>query len=216
MATPLVHVWNQREIVTADTMNKYVRDPHKFLYAPPACKVTAKQRGTYTGSNPADAVDRGAWLPFNQWKTVPFYPPGKGTKKGEEYDTTGGLMTKANSSGHVWNLVAPEDGLYAVTFSCVLETNGESNNVHFRLGKDQRTDADWTSGYASFASHCPGRAHYASDGTGRYVAHITSTINLKKDQTMSAGGVADKDFLLGRYNLPGRSSLEMRWVGRLP
>ncbi|MFD5050424.1 hypothetical protein [Streptomyces tendae] len=216
MATPLVHIWRQREVVTADTMNRYVRDVHKFLYAPPACKVTLRQRGSFSGSNPADAIDRGKWLTFNKWLTYPIYEPGKGTAPGEEYDNTGGSMAVPNSSGNVWRLIAPEDGLYAVTFGGVIETNGEANNVHLRLGKNQFTDSDWTSGYASFASHCPGRVHHATNGSSRYMGSISTTINLKKGETVSAGGVADKDYVLANRTMPGRSFLEMRWVGRLP
>ncbi|MER5441116.1 hypothetical protein [Streptomyces sp. NPDC002790] len=215
MATPLVHIWRQREVVTADTMNKYIRDVQKFLYTPPACKVTLRQRGTFVGSNPADAIDKGKWLTFNKWLTYPLYAPGEGSAPSEEYDNTGGAMT-STSTANLWRLTAPEDGIYAVTFGGVIETNGEANNVHFRLGKNQLVDGDWTSGRAPFASHSPGRVHHASNGSGRYIGSITTTINLKQNETVSAGAVADKDFVLANRAMHGRSFLELRWVGRLP
>ncbi|MFG2228040.1 hypothetical protein [Streptomyces sp. NPDC048644] len=202
--------------MTADAMNKYVRDVHSFLYRPPACKVMARQRGSYSGADPADAYGRGKWLPFNAWAAFPLYVPGNGTSHGEEYDTTGGEMTQPSSSGVLWRLTAPENGIYAITFGGVLEANGEPHNAHFRVGKNQRSDADWSSGHASFASHCPGRVHYAKDGTSRYIGSIATTISLKKSDTISAGAVSDKDFVLARRSLPGRSFLEMRWIGRAP
>ncbi|UFQ16422.1 MULTISPECIES: hypothetical protein [Streptomyces] len=214
MATPLVHIWRQREVVTAETMNRYLRDVHKFLYNPPACRVSFRQRGTHSNSNPADAVDRGKWLPFNKWTTIPMYEPGKGPRPTEEYDTTGGAMIKPTGSV-LWRLTAPEDGLYSVTFGGIIETNGQPNNVHFRLGRNQLVDGDWTSGYAPFASHCPGAVQHASYAS-RYDASIHTTIQLKAGETVSAGGVADKDFILGRADMPNRSFLELRWVGRYP
>ncbi|MFH8346796.1 hypothetical protein [Streptomyces sp. NPDC018045] len=194
-------------------MNTFVRNVHRFLYGPPASKVTMIQRGSYAGSNPADCYEWGR-LPFNAWKTMPLYPPGKGASPGDEYDTTGGEMTR--STGPLLGLRAPEDGLYAVTFGGVIDTNGEANNVHFRLGRNIATDSQWGTGYGAFASHCPGRAQHASDGMARFIGSIATTINLKKGDMVSASGVADKDFILGRRDVPGRSFLEMRWVGRAP
>ncbi|ARZ66922.1 hypothetical protein SMD11_1261 [Streptomyces albireticuli] len=212
MATPTVHIWRQREIVTADTMNRFVRDVHTFLYRPPACKVTARQRGSHSGANASGAYGRG-WIPFNSWTTIPWSAPGRGTQPAEEYDPSG--MAKPGEGEAVWRLVAPEDGLYAVTFGGVIETNGEANNVHFRLAKNQMTDGQWNTGSAVFASHCPGRTQ-ATDGVSRYIGSISTTINLARGETVSAAGIADKDFILGRSDVPGRSFLEMRWVGRLP
>ncbi|QKW48876.1 hypothetical protein [Streptomyces buecherae] len=214
MAVPSVHLWRQREVVTAATMNG-VRDVHRFLYTPPACKVIARQRGTYSGANPTDAFERGRWVPFNTWCSFPWHLPGKGSRPSEEYDTTGGSMTAPNDSGILWRLIAPEDGLYAVTFGGVMDANGEANNAHFRLGRNQTVDSQWSTGYAPFASHSPGRARYAQDGTAQFIGSISTTVALKRGETVSAAGVSDKDFILGRYSLPGRSFLEMRWVGRL-
>ncbi|MFI1796347.1 hypothetical protein ACH427_03155 [Streptomyces sp. NPDC020379] len=209
MVTPTVHDWRSREIVTADTLNAYVRDVHGFLYRPPAAKLALRQRGTYSGANPADAVDRGRWLPFNTWATIPLYQAGKGTRPADEYDPSG--MAKTGPDGTVWGLAVPESGLYAVTFGGVIDTNGEASNVHFRVGKGQ-----WGTSAVPFASHCPGRYSTASDGTSRYLGSISTTIALSKGEVVSVMGIADKDFVLARSTLAGRSFLELRWVGRIP
>lgn len=212
MATPLVHIWRTREIVTADTMNRFVRDAHAFLLRTPACRVSARQRGTHPNSAPGDAYGRG-WLAFNTWTSLPWFAPGKGTRPADEYDPSG--MARPGDGGILWRLTAPEDGLYAVSFGGVIETNGEAANVHFRLGKNVLADDQWNSS-AVFAAHCPGRALTAGDGTSRYIGSMSTTINLKRGDTVSAAGIADKDFVLGRSDLAGRSFLELRWVGRHP
>ncbi|MEV0445298.1 hypothetical protein AB0I84_07465 [Streptomyces spectabilis] len=216
MPTPLVHIWREREVVTTETMNRYVRDVHRFLYRPPACKVQLRQRGTHKLANPTDAVTRGQWLPFNTWRSFPLHLPGAGVRGAETYDTTGGEMARPGTDGLMWALTAPEDGLYAITFGGVLESNGQANNIHFRLARNLRSEADWTSGYSPIASHCPGPVQHGELGISRYFGSIQTTIPLKKGDTISAAGVADKDYILGRYDMPNRSSLEIRWVGRAP
>ncbi|RLV10240.1 hypothetical protein CTZ27_03200 [Streptomyces griseocarneus] len=180
---------------------------HRFLLRPPAAKVSFRQRGTYSGANPTDAVDRGRWLPFNTWSTIPLYPAGKGARPSEECDPSGMVMVGAD--GTAWGLAAPEDGLYAVTFGGVLDANGPAGNVHFRLSK-----GPWGNSTVPFASHCPGRHSAASDGTSRYLGSISTTVALAKGEVVSAMAIADKDFVLARRDFAGRSFLEIRWVGR--
>ncbi|MER6912227.1 hypothetical protein ABT354_11185 [Streptomyces sp. NPDC000594] len=216
MATPLVHIWRQREVVTAETMNRYITDVHRFLYAPPACKVQLRQRGTHAQAKPSDAVNQGAWLSFNTWKSFPLHMPGRGMRGAETYDNTGGEMAKLSPDGIGWHLIAPEDGLYAVSFGGILESNGQANNIHFRLGRNIRSEGDWGLGTGTVASHCPGPVQHDQYGVSRYFGSIQTTIQLKKSDTIHVSGVADKDFVLGRYDMPNRSALELRWVGRLP
>ncbi|MFD8088980.1 hypothetical protein [Streptomyces malaysiensis] len=211
MNVPTSDTWVKRELVTADAMNRRVRDAHLWLYNRPYARVTGRQYGsasTTSGSYPSDTISPG---PFtgNAWKTHPFYVPGTGVRKTNEFDSTGGLMTPTGANGAVWKLVAPVDGLYEIIYSGVLETSSKPVNVHLRLGVNVTADTQYGSSGYTVGSEVGG---HVSDT--RHVGDICVVLPLQAGDAVSAGAVSDKTFWLGNIDLPDRTSLSMQWVGR--
>ncbi|GHF38683.1 hypothetical protein GCM10010218_19860 [Streptomyces mashuensis] len=194
-------------------MNARIRDLHRFLYRPPSCWVTSRQRGTHKDGSvnwaPADALDPGK---LTGWTTFSWYPPGQGLQPDSEFDTAKLALPEATAGGtpYALRLTAPEDGRYSVAFGGVIDTPGATPlNMHVKLGKNITADSMWTDDSHVIASSSPGR----SNGSRGY-GSLTATVRLKKGESVSAAGIADQPFLLGNKSLPGRSFFSVRWVGR--
>ncbi|MCF3100973.1 hypothetical protein IPZ58_05210 [Streptomyces roseoverticillatus] len=215
MPTPENPTWARREVVTASTMNTRVRDPHRFLYQSPSCRVTARQRGTYRDSSvnwvPADALDPGGKL-SGRWFTFAWYLPGQGIQPPNEFDTAALARPDATATGvpYALRLYAPEDGRYDVAFGGVIDAPGTKPlNMHVKLGKNMANESMWSDDARVFASSSPGRSNIT-----RGFGSLAAAVRLKKGESVSAGGICDQSFLLGNKELPGRSFFSMRWVGR--
>ncbi|WKK23023.1 hypothetical protein QZH56_30435 [Streptomyces olivoreticuli] len=214
MPIPQNPPWARREVVTAAMMNARIRDPHRFLYQPPSCRVTARQRGTYKDGSvnwtPGDALDSGKLS--GRWFTFAWYLPGQGLQPATEFDTAKLAQPDATAAGvpYALRLYAPEDGRYSVTFGGVIDAPGTKPlNMHVKLGKNVTADSMWTDDAHVLASSSPGRSNIT-----RGYGSLTATVRLKAGESVSAGGICDQPFLLGNKELPGRSFFSMRWVGR--
>lgn len=94
-------------------------------------------------------------------------------------------------------------------FSGVGETVVTATEAHFRLGIDILEDSDFGAG--GIGDEGGGKV-----STTRFYGDISTTIPLKAGDTVSAGLAMNEPFYMGDENLPDRTYMSVRWIGRYP
>ncbi|MBD0739831.1 hypothetical protein BGM09_10380 [Streptomyces sp. CBMA29] len=186
-------------MITADDMNEYVRDVHRFLVDPPSCRLSVKQNGNST----AYQTTTGGWSSFY------FAMPKDGLDPTREWDTSGGQMATADANGFVHAVKAPVDGIYAITFSGMFYTKTASDNNNSRMGKNIATDANWSNTYGPFAATSPIRSPLTS--AFQYAVSYTVVAPFWKGDSVSVGVAGANSQYTG--DTTTKSFISMEWIG---
>ncbi|MCZ4119045.1 hypothetical protein [Streptomyces sp. H39-S7] len=191
--------WSDRNAITADDMNKNVRDIHRFLVNPPSCRLSVKQNGSATSYQTT----------ASGWSSFYFAMPKAGQNPTREWDTSGGQMATADANGFVRAIKAPTDGIYAITFSGMFYTKTVSANNNSRIGKNITTDANWNNTYGPFAAMSPVKTPLTT--SNQYAVSHTSIARLWKDDGVSVGVASDNSQYTGDATTKG--FISMTWIG---
>ncbi|WP_259454017.1 hypothetical protein [Streptomyces ginkgonis] len=95
IGAPELEAWSSRELVDAATMNRRIRDVHRWLATPPSARVMGAPLS----------------LLANTASALPFYAPGAEPFEGHSYEALVG-MAPSQPGGLVHRLVAPATGWY--------------------------------------------------------------------------------------------------------
>jgi hypothetical protein len=200
--------WQWREVVTAELMNRRTRDVHKWLYAKPAVRLTARQvYSDPTKPTPAGTVGQG-WAGTNQWIPFRYYRPGEGPLPAHDYDTTGGQMLLVVDNT-VARIVAPEDGLYRVSVGGVIDTQTGPVDAQLRVGAVPM-NGSFETGNVYTATN-PGRSNNT-----RRIGSMTADIPLRKGAHVGVAGLAKAPCFVGTASMVGTSYTSVEWIGRHP
>lgn len=108
MAIPTPYTWVDSTTPPAATLNAGHKTVMAFLLAPPRCKAFRSTAGTALTAGTSTAVNL----------------------DGEQYDSTGGMHSLVSNLSRI---VAPEDGLYAVTAQFAVASQTSSIVLDIRL-----------------------------------------------------------------------------------
>jgi hypothetical protein len=167
------------------------------------------QRGSDPDAPYQPAVQSG-WLPV-QTNYFYYHLPAASPLPGGSVDTTDGFMARPTTSGYVWRVHIPEDGLYRVTLRGLITLDRTTTYRTLILLKGTATDYNPGNHRYTFASTAPSRTsaiHYAGS--------LEAVVAARAGEVIYSAAGAGLEYHLGDDTRPQLSSLTVRWIGRYP